>query len=112
MSKGFNPVSAWWETARAMNDAALTIGIRNIDMVNQVRRGDVVPSAESLTMVNEKVLAVGEGIVSASALWWRMALAPASIPYDAAPELAMAFVTPGFKKVSANAKRLSRRKTR
>lgn len=109
MTNSFNAMTAWWDTARAMNSAALTIGLRNIEMAEQLRRGEVVPSADNIDMVNEKVAAVSEGMLAASSLWMRMVITPASIPYDVGPALAMEFVKPGYKKANANAKRLSGR---
>lgn len=108
----FNPMSAWWETARAMNAAALTISLRNIDMAGQLRRGEVTPSRENIAMVSEKISAVTEGTIAASELWWRLALTPTRIPYDLGPSLAMEFVKPGYRKANANAQRLSRRRAR
>lgn len=110
MSGRASPFSLWFETAVAMNAAALTISMRLFRMQQAILLGDPTGGAESRRMVIEKVLAAQHG-------YWRGAEAVVDLMFErpgtadywskvsAVPSAAL---RPGFSKARSNARRLTK----
>jgi hypothetical protein len=109
MPKPFNPLTAWFETATAMNAAATTIVIRSMRMQAAMLAGDATGGPEAKTMVSEKIEAMNDGYkaaLAAAPLMWA-ARTPQAY-WNGAAGMSMAAAAPGMKKARANAKRLAR----
>lgn len=113
-----SPLSIWFETASAMNAAALTIGARMAGFAADAAAGRK-PSAEATRMIAEKQKAAIDGAFALhrayGALYWRWwrslavdgPVAATRLVAGAAPGAVMAGARPGFAKARANARRLS-----
>lgn len=107
----------WLETALAANAAATTISLRTIGLQASFLAGDPTGGREGRRMTLEKPVAAGEAYLAASSaifrFWTGAMLSPAGrTPHavtDAAFRILRAGSRPGFRKVRANARRLSRR---
>lgn len=110
MSGRANPFSLWFETAVAMNAAAVTISMRLLRMQQAILLGDLIGGSESRRMVTEKILAVRHGYWrGAEAVVDLMLARPGTADYwskmSAVPS---ATLRPGFSKARSNARRLTK----
>ncbi len=105
-----NPLTLWFDTAAAMNAAAVTIAMRTIKIQQAMLMGDITGGAEARRMVTEKTIAAQQG-------YWRGITAitaillspPARTPsiLSASERVASASLRPGYQKARANARRLT-----
>ncbi len=94
----------WWETALAMNAAAVTIILRNAKISMALMAGDISGGVETRSMVDEKVKAVGDGYLAlmmslpalASSTMWGSAN-----PWRNVVTAGHVFARPGMRKARA-----------
>lgn len=106
-----DPFSLWFETAAAMNAAALTIAARTLKLQQAVLAGDLTGGPEASRMVVEKIVAAHQGALRMGLAMASMALAPPRSATGLRAKTVAAIAAgarPGFKKARANARRLSR----
>ena len=106
-----DPLSLWFETALAMNAAALTIAVRTMKLQQAWLAGDLTGGPEASRMVIEKIAAAQAGAMRAGLAMASMAIAPPRTAKGLRAKTAAAVAAgarPGFRKARANARRLTR----
>jgi hypothetical protein len=103
--------SLWFETAAAMNAAALTIVSRSMKLQQAWLSGDMTGGPEASRMVIEKIAAAQAGALRAGFAMASIAINPARSEAGRrakATAVIAAAARPGFRKARANARRLTR----